>query len=165
MIFKYLNHFKFIIFFSFIFINNSYSEIIKSIEIKGNNRISNKTIEMFSNISIGDNIKSNDLNDILKNIYETDFFENVSVTLEKNKLLINVIENPIIESITYEGIKAKKIRDVVFKDLKLKPRSSFIKIFLHYFNLITKKCKNNAEKDRNLLLIFFQSNFAIAFFK
>ncbi|WP_440907813.1 outer membrane protein assembly factor BamA [Candidatus Pelagibacter sp.] len=130
MIFKYLNHLKLILFIYFFLINSAYSEVLKSIQINGNDRISNKTIEMFGNIEVGDNVNSVDLNDILKKIYETNFFENVSVNLDKNILTINVIEYPIIQNINYNGIKANKIKDVVFNNLKLKPRSSFVKIFL-----------------------------------
>ena len=130
MIFKYLNHLKLILFLYFFLINSAYSEILKSIQINGNDRISNKTIEMFGNIEVGDNVNSVDLNDILKKIYETNFFENVSVNLDKNILTINVIEYPIIQNINYNGVKANKIKDVVFNNLKLKPRSSYVKIFL-----------------------------------
>ncbi len=130
MIFKYLNHLKFILFLYFFLINSAYSEILKYIQINGNDRISNKTIEMFGNIEVGDNLNSIDLNNVLKKIYETNFFENVSVNLDKNILTINVIEYPIIQNINYNGIKANKIKDVVFNNLKLKPRSSFVKIFL-----------------------------------
>ena len=84
---------------------------------------------MFGNIEVGDNVNSVDLNDILKNLWNK-FFENVSVNLDKNILTINVIEYPIIQNINYNGIKANKIKDVVFNNLKLKPRSSFVKIFL-----------------------------------
>ena len=73
MILKYLK--KFYIFFIFfnLMIGISYSEIIKSFKITGNERISNDTIIMFSNVSVGSDINSNDLNIILKNIYESKF--------------------------------------------------------------------------------------------
>ena len=48
-------------------------------KVKGNERISDETIKMFSNINIGDDIDENELNEILKKIYETNFFENVKV--------------------------------------------------------------------------------------
>ncbi len=130
MILKYLVTIKTAFFFLCFFMINTYAEIIKSFEIIGNDRISNQTIQMFSNVSIDDNLSLKDLNKILKNIYETNFFEDVKVNLDKNVLTIKVVEFPIIQNINYEGIKANKIKNAVFSDLLLKPRSSFNKIFL-----------------------------------
>ena len=130
MILKYLRLF-YISFISFNFmIATSYSEIIKSFKITGNERVSNDTIIMFSNVFVGSDIDTNDLNIILKNVYDSNFFDDVSVNLSENVLQINVKELPIIQNITYEGIKANKIKDKVFKDLKLKQRSSFNENFL-----------------------------------
>ena len=42
----------------------SYSEIIKKIEISGNERISSETIKMFTKKNIGENIEDKDLNEI-----------------------------------------------------------------------------------------------------
>ena len=50
---------------------------------------------------------NNDLNNILNSLYDSNFFEDVSVSLENNKLKIIVKESPIIENIFYEGIKSK----------------------------------------------------------
>ena len=63
------------------FLVNASADVINSIKITGNDRISNETIIMFSNVSVGSEINSNDLNIILKNIYESNFFENVKVNL------------------------------------------------------------------------------------
>ena len=60
-----------IIFFSF-----SLSEIIKKIEITGNSRISDETILMFSKINVGQNFKSSILNQIIIDLYETNYFDN-----------------------------------------------------------------------------------------
>ncbi len=112
------------------FISSSLSEIVKEIKIIGNDRISDDTIKMFSQVSIDDDLNSSDINSILKNLYDTNFFENVAVSLNNEILKIIVVENPIIQNINYEGIKAKKIEDEIKKNLNLKPRSSFNKILL-----------------------------------
>ena len=48
---------NFLVFSSF-----SFSEIIKKIEITGNNRISDETILMFSNVVTGQSVKNNKIN-------------------------------------------------------------------------------------------------------
>jgi len=124
---KFLIQIFIVIFYNY---NILYAEIIKKIEIKGNDRISNETIILFSNVSINKDIDANNLNQILKDLYETNFFENVIVEFSQNKLTINVIENPIIENINYEGIKAKKILNLFKEDTLVKSRSSLNKIIL-----------------------------------
>ena len=54
---------------------NAFSEIIEDIKINGNKRISNDTIKLFSKIDIGDEINNEDINKILKDLYETNFLK------------------------------------------------------------------------------------------
>ena len=108
----------------------SFAEIIKKIEIQGNERISNETIKMFSKTSIGDDVSENDLNNILKDVYESSFFNDVKVSINNNILSIRVIENPLVENIEIKGPKAKKIKELLKKNLKIKARSSYNESFL-----------------------------------
>ena len=124
-------------------ITKSYSETVKSIVLDGNDRISEETILMFADVKIGDDLKASEINDILKNIYESEFFNNVSVDFDKNVLKITVEELPVIQNIIYEGIKANRIKDVVFKGLKLKQRSSYNEVLLKDdINKINNSLKN-----------------------
>ena len=113
-----------------IFSQTAQSEIIKKIEINGNERIPNETILMFSDVEINDALTKEKLNLILYNLYESNFFENVTVDFNENRLKINVVELPLIKDIEFKGIKAKKIRDQVIQKTKLKPRSSYNEILL-----------------------------------
>ena len=116
------------IFIIFIFLFQPvFADILKKIDVIGNQRISNETVIMFSGVNINDTVTNNQLNDILKNLYDSNFFENVSVELIDNNLKISVKEFPIIDKIIYKGIKAKKIQDEINNNLFLKPRSSFNK--------------------------------------
>ena len=127
---------SFLKFFSLIFslvvftINFSAAEIIKKIEVSGNERISRETINIFINVSINEDLNTNELNSLLKELYDTGFFKDVKIKIEDNILQISVVENPIIQTITYTGIKAEKIREPVLKNLKLRQRSSYNKILL-----------------------------------
>ena len=103
----------------------SNSQIIKAIEIIGNERISKETIIIFSSVSIPDNITQNKLNNILKDLYETNYFEDVNVEISEEKIIITVKENPIVENINFDGIKSKTIKNQVLKNIKLKSRSSY----------------------------------------
>ena len=125
---------KKIIIITLIFLNliksNAFSEIIKDIKIKGNDRISSSTIILFSDAKINENVDNFKLNEILKNLYETNFFEDISVNIDNTELIIVVDESPIIDNIKIEGIKAKKYIKAIENNYKLRPRNSFNKLAL-----------------------------------
>ena len=59
---------------------------------------------MFSDINLNDDLNLNDLDQILKKIYQSNFFDNVNVSLNNNILSIEVDEKPIIET-TFKNTK------------------------------------------------------------
>ena len=129
--FKLFKIFAFLIIFLFFSLTYSFSsELIKKIKVKGNDRIPTSTVLMFADFKINNVIDDIKINEILKNIYDSNFFENVSVKVVKDTLEINVLEFPIIENIFFEGLKAKKNIELVKKNLRLKNRSSFNKLLL-----------------------------------
>ena len=131
MFFRLIKYLFFIIFSLFSINPQSYADTLNDFEITGNERISDQTIIMFSEVNKGKNINLDDLNLILKNIYNSNFFENVTVNFSNNILYVKVDEYPIIESITYEGIKAERIKNEIFKNLNLKQRSSYNENFMN----------------------------------
>ena len=90
---------------SILIVSHAKSELIENIEINGNERVSDQTVIIFSNLKIGDNINTNDLNISLKEIYGTNYFEEVQISFVDGTVKINVKENPIIQSIKINGIK------------------------------------------------------------
>ncbi len=111
---------------------NSHSATVQKIEIAGNERISNASILMFASVSIGDEINDDKVNLILKELYETGFFSNVNVQFDDNVLNISLVENPIIENIIFDGVKAKKIKNQITENLRLRDRSSYNSIDLNH---------------------------------
>jgi len=69
--------FIFILFF-LAFNNKSYAEMVKKVEIKGNERISLETIVIFGDITTDKDYESSDINLLIKKLYETTFFSNIS---------------------------------------------------------------------------------------
>ena len=124
---KKLKKIFFIILSFFLLSSLSYAEVVKKITIKGNQRVSNETIKVFSSIKIGDEINTDKLNEIVDNLYITNFFDNISTYFENQELIIKVEESPIINKIEFKGIKSKTLIDSVRKNLKLKSRSSYNK--------------------------------------
>ena len=127
--------FQFLLFSLFI-ISSVYSKNYEEVIINGNERISNETILVFSEINNDLPLDENLINDILKKLYNSGFFKDVSVKIENNNLVINVLENPIIQTVFIEGIKRKKTEESLYEILSLKDRSSY--------NLsLVKKDENN----------------------
>ena len=122
---------KFLIIISFFYLSfsSSYSEILKNVVVKGNDRISTETIIVFSSIKLGDEINNDKINEIINALYNTKFFENISTRFENQILTIEVKENPIINIIEFKGVKSNTLKDEITKNIELKPRSSF-NIFL-----------------------------------
>ncbi len=121
----------------------SYAEDVKSIVIKGNERITKETIIVFSDVNINDNLNANDLNEITKNLYSTDFFSDVSIKLEKNILQIDVKENYLVQNIVINGVKNKSLLEKLKEQLTVTEKKSYV----------DSKVKSDQEKLYNYLKI------------
>ena len=144
-----------IILLSFFLSFNSYSsDNVKRILISGNERVSDETIKMFSEIQVNSKINNTIVNEITKKLYETNYFNNVIVEYENNILKITVDENPIIQNIQYNGIKSKSLRQQLLSDINLKARSSYSEYLL---NIDKKTILQNLKKNG-----FYLSNVTIS---
>ena len=115
------------------------SEVIKEIKVINNERISKETIQIFSNIKVGEDYDQNDLNRILKEIYDTNFFSNVSLEIKDGILIIDVEENKIIQNITVEGIKRKELVEDLKSRISSKDKNPFVENNLKNDVLLIKK--------------------------
>ncbi len=115
------------------------SEVIKEIKVINNERISKETIQIFSNIKVGENYDQNDLNRILKEIYDTNFFSNVSLEINDGVLIIDVEENKIIQNITIEGIKRKELIEDLKSRISSKDKNPFVENNIKNDVLLIKK--------------------------
>ena len=79
------NLIKKILFFIFLslYFSKAFGEIVNKIEIFENERISNETIKMFADVSIEQDLNQNEINKILKNLYDSNFFDDVEISLKK----------------------------------------------------------------------------------
>ncbi|WP_440656589.1 outer membrane protein assembly factor BamA [Candidatus Pelagibacter sp. HIMB1509] len=122
----------------------SYSKKFEKILVNGNERIPTETIVVFSGLENIDEINNDEINKSLKNLYKTNFFKDVKIKLLDNNLIIEVKEFPLIENVKIKGVKAKKIQDNLYNELKLKSRSSYNDILL--------------EKDKKNILNFLKNS-------
>ena len=137
--FKFFIHFTIL---SFFLIFSSYAKNYERIIINGNERISSETILVFSEISEDQSLNENSINNILKKLYKSGYFKDVSVKIENNNLIIDVLENPVIQTVYINGIKRKKTEESLYEILSLKNRSSYNSI--------------NVKKDENVILNYLK---------
>ena len=109
---------------SFIY-STCFAEKINNIEITGNKRISDETIKILGEISLDSQFNNSKLNKVLKNLYETNFFNDIQISIENKTLIIKLSENPIIENIEIIGIKSKKFKENILENMVLKNRMSY----------------------------------------
>ena len=124
----YKNFSKSIIAVLMILISHTFvlADIVKEIKIVGNNRVNVETIKIFGGISVNDNLDANDLNIILKKLYETNFFEKVSIEFDNSILTIKVKENLIIQNIVIKGIKNKDVKKKISELISLKEKNPYL---------------------------------------
>ena len=120
---------KIIIFISvlvfFNFFNQLKADIINNIIVNNNERISLGTIKTYGKIEIGKDYSEDDLNQVLKNLYETKFFKNISLKIDNQVLIIDLIENKLVQTIIIEGIKSTTIKNTILESLIIKEKAPF----------------------------------------
>ncbi len=104
----------FLILISF-FINLSHADEqqLNFIEIDGNKRITNEEIIEYSNFEIGKNYNQDDISEIIKRLFSTNLFTDISIKTENNTLIINVIETPLVSRINVEGNKLLETEQII----------------------------------------------------
>jgi len=146
------------------------SEVINEIKVSGNQRVSAETVKIFSEVKVKSDLTLNDLNDVLKKLYSTNYFKNVSLKIKNNTLLIAVEENPIIQSLIFEGVKNKRILKIFNEQIQMKEKTSFVENKVkkdedvitnvlrangYYFSKVETKLKRN---DNNTVDLIFEIN-------
>ena len=85
--------FTFILTFFIIFAATSYSEVVKDLEIKGNDRISKETIIVLGDISVGKDYNTPDVNSLIKKLYTTSFFSDISVVITGKGMVVSFLQS------------------------------------------------------------------------
>ena len=122
---------NFFIILTFLVISNvSLAEIIKDIKINGNERISDETVKVYGDIQINQDVNNFKINEIIKNLYSTNFFKDIKVVVKDKTLIIDLIEYPVINEVIIVGEKTKKYQDAIKENIKSKKNGPFIKSFV-----------------------------------
>lgn len=102
------------------------AQTINKIIVQGNERVEEETIKSYLDIIPGIKFSSEDLDNSIKKLYNSNLFQNVEVNNKGDILYIKVIENPKINLVAFEG--NSKIKDKELEsEIALKPRAIYTK--------------------------------------
>ena len=94
---------------------------IAAIQIEGNQRIEPDTVRSYLRIGVGDRFDSALINTSLKSLFATGLFADVSIRRATAALVVNVVENPIVNQLAFEG--NRRIEDETLEaEVQLRPR-------------------------------------------
>ncbi len=111
----------------FIFSSNLHAEKINKITVEGNKRITKETIIVYGGIDKSQDLDRKKLDTITKNLYETNFFQDIELSFRNNELKIKVIEHPVINQIIIDGEKVEKYKEIILEKISSRQKGSFIK--------------------------------------
>ena len=131
--------FKIILLFIFLS-STAIAEVINDVKINGNSRVSDETIKIYGKITLNENYDQKRLNSTLRNLFETKFFEDVNLKIDKSTLIVNVKEYPMLNQLIITGEKNLRITRELKKNITLKEKNSFIESDL----------VNDVEKIKNI---------------
>ena len=97
---------------------------IEAIKIDGAGRIESQTVLSYLEIKVGDKLSQETLDQGVKNLFATGLFADISMERDGHALIVNVVENPIINQIAFEG--NDKIDDEELRaEIQLRERQVF----------------------------------------
>jgi outer membrane protein insertion porin family len=94
---------------------------VRSIVVEGAQRIEPETVRSYLLIREGDLFDSRRIDRSLKSLFATGLFADVSLRREGNALVVNVVENPVINRIAFEGNKHLG-DEILGSEVVLRPR-------------------------------------------
>ena len=160
--------YKYIILIYLLFNFSLSAEVVQKLEVKGNDRISTETIKVYGDIDLNKDYSNFDLDKILKNLYETNFFDDIKISLTKGILSITVKEYAVLNSVNLLGEKSTTIKEKILKRLALKAKESFRENKLTEdinelkniyasmgFNFVNIEAKVERFNDNRVNLIYF----------
>jgi outer membrane protein insertion porin family len=99
------------------------AQTVSSIEVEGNRRVEVETIRSYFKPGPGGRLDQGSIDDGLKALIETALFQDVKINQAGGRLVVTVVENPVIGRIAFEG--NKKVKDEQLSaEIQSKPRGT-----------------------------------------
>src|SRR5579864_5188539 len=102
----------------------AWAQTVDSIEVQGNRRVETSTIRSYFKPGPNGKLDKGNIDDGLKGLIETGLFQDVHINDAGGRIIVSVIENPVLGRVVFEG--NKKIKDEqLSSEIQSKPRGTF----------------------------------------
>src|SRR4030081_1776700 len=99
------------------------AQTVSSIQVEGNRRVELETIRSYFKPGPGGKLGQAQIDDGLKALIETGLFQDVRINQAGGRVLVTVVENPVIGRVAFEG--NKKVKDEqLSSEVQSKPRGT-----------------------------------------
>ena len=99
------------------------AQTIDSLQVEGNRRVELETIKSYFKVGPGGRLDQAAIDDGLKALIETGLFQDVRISTPGGRVLVTVVENPVIGKVAFEG--NKKVKDEQLSaEIQSKPRGT-----------------------------------------
>jgi outer membrane protein insertion porin family len=102
------------------------AQTVNSIVVQGNRRVEAETIRSYFRPGLGGRLGPAEIDDGLKSLYATGLFSDVQIGHSGGRLVVNVVENPVINQVAFEGNKKAK-DDQLQSEIQSKQRGTLSK--------------------------------------
>jgi outer membrane protein insertion porin family len=92
--------------------------------VRGNRRIEAETILAYMDLRPGQTVSAEDLNRAVRRLFDTGLFQDVQIVPQDGRLIVEVVENPSINEIAFEGNDVLADEDLE-QIISLRPRLPF----------------------------------------
>jgi outer membrane protein insertion porin family len=91
----------------------AYAQSVNSIVVQGNQRVEADTIRSYFRAGPGGRLDAFQIDEGVKALYTTGLFQDIRPSIQGGRLILTVVENPVINRIAFEG--NKKVKDEQLK--------------------------------------------------
>ncbi len=98
--------------------------VVRNIQVEGTERIEPTTVMSYVRIKPGDAVTRSDMDNALKSLFATGLFADVALRQNGETLIIDVVENPIINEIAFEGNESIEDGELL-AEIQLRQRQVF----------------------------------------
>jgi outer membrane protein insertion porin family len=84
------------------------SQIVNSIVVEGNRRVEASTVRSYFKAGPGGRLDAQSIDDAYKALYATGLFQDVRISQSGGRIVVTLVENPVINKIAFEGNRKVK---------------------------------------------------------
>ena len=86
-----------------LFATSAQAAIVRQIVVEGNQRVEYDTVLSYLQFQVGQDASAEKIDESVKVLFQTGLFSDVQINQRNGTLVINVVENPLINQVNFEG--------------------------------------------------------------